>query len=172
MDKYTTFERLAANKWWVHCNGEPLTTYQVTHLLNELTEENAQLKELINMICEADSYTKRGSVKEILRDTIKSIDTAAEYNWIFGDSFGRICQHTLMPGIFHADQRQGTEGKEKDKIKCKPVNRNNRHVHNLSCTPDWKIEERNQPDRSFCSGLQQFTFFDFSDNYKDKRVNP
>ncbi len=80
MDKYTTFERLAANKWWVHCNGEPLTTYQVTHLLNELTEENAQLKELINMICEADSYTKRSSVKEILRDTIKSIDTAAEYS--------------------------------------------------------------------------------------------
>ena len=80
MDKYTTFERLAANKWWVHCNGEPLTTYQVTHLLNELTEENAQLKELINMICEADSYTERSSVKEILRDTIKSIDTAAEYS--------------------------------------------------------------------------------------------
>lgn len=46
----------------------------------ELKEENLRLKELINMICEADSYTERDSVKEILRDTIKSMDTAAEYS--------------------------------------------------------------------------------------------
>lgn len=44
----------------------------------ELKEENKKLKELIELIADASSYTKEESVKEILRHEIHGIDTVAE----------------------------------------------------------------------------------------------
>lgn len=46
-------------------------------LRDSLKKENQEQKELINLIADADSFTKEESVKEILRYTIKGIDSVA-----------------------------------------------------------------------------------------------
>ena len=46
--------------------------------LEELVDENEELKELLELISEASSFTKEESVKEILRHEIKAIDTVTE----------------------------------------------------------------------------------------------
>ena len=51
---------------------------KIVDKLNELSDENGQLKELINLIADACTYTKEHSVKEILRREIGGIDHAAQ----------------------------------------------------------------------------------------------
>lgn len=80
ISKYTTVELYKPNKWGVMSKGENLSTYEVTHLLNELSLENEKLKKLLDLISESWSFNERDSVKEILRDTIQSADCAAEYS--------------------------------------------------------------------------------------------
>lgn len=46
--------------------------------MNSLKKGNQEQKELINLIADADSYTTEESVKEILRHTIKGIDSVAD----------------------------------------------------------------------------------------------
>ena len=69
------------NELFVTQKGDYITLEQdkedIVDLLNETTEENQKLKETLNLIAEADSYTKENSVKEILRREIKAIDTVA-----------------------------------------------------------------------------------------------
>ena len=86
ISKYTTVELYKPNKWGVWSDGKDLSTYEVTHLLNDLTLENEKLKKLLDLISEACSLNERDSVKEILRDTIQGADCAAEYSHnVFND---------------------------------------------------------------------------------------
>ena len=58
---------------------EYFNKYNKKHLDNiQLKEENKQLKELLELISIASSFTKEESVKEILRHEIKAIDTVTE----------------------------------------------------------------------------------------------
>ena len=63
-------------------------------LLNDIVEENQKLKETLNLIAEADSYTKENSVKEILRREIKAIDTVA------GESADAWNDYCLLSNFF------------------------------------------------------------------------
>ena len=45
-----------------------------------LEKENKELKKLLELISSAHSFTKEESVKEILRNEIKGIDTVTEYS--------------------------------------------------------------------------------------------
>lgn len=46
----------------------------------QLTKENNELKQLLKLIAEAETFTKVNSVKEVLRNEIKAIDTVTEYS--------------------------------------------------------------------------------------------
>lgn len=45
MKMYTTVEKGEPNWWWVWYDGNYLSTYEVTHRLNEMTVELEELKE-------------------------------------------------------------------------------------------------------------------------------
>ena len=62
--------------------------------LNELHEENEQLKETLNLIADAKSFTKEESVKEILRHEIYGIDTAA------GESANAFHEYMVLSTFF------------------------------------------------------------------------
>ena len=67
--------------WWAVRDGDiTLWKEEVIHLLNELDSENNELKKLLELISRAHSFTKEESVKEILRNEIKGIDTVTEYS--------------------------------------------------------------------------------------------
>lgn len=51
---------------------------EVKNKVEELSKENKELKELLGLISRADSFTKEESVKEILRNEIKAIDTVTD----------------------------------------------------------------------------------------------
>jgi len=53
--------------------GEPLT-------INEICKELNKLTELIRLIAKSDSITPEDSVKEILRNEIRGIDTVTEHS--------------------------------------------------------------------------------------------
>ena len=59
---------------------EELEDETVVIMLMELEKENKELKELLKLISRAYSITKDESVKEILRDEIRGIDTVTEYS--------------------------------------------------------------------------------------------
>lgn len=73
-----------------------ICTIMNTHIreLNEMYKENKRLKETLNLIAEADSYTKENSVKEILRREIKAIDTVA------GESADAWNDYCLLSNFF------------------------------------------------------------------------
>ena len=61
---------------------------------DELYEDIKRLEETLNLIAEADSYTKENSVKEILRREIKAIDTVA------GESADAWNDYCLLSNFF------------------------------------------------------------------------
>jgi len=70
------------------------TLSNLKDFLNDTVEENQKLKETLNLIAEADSYTKENSVKEILRREIKAIDTVA------GESADAWNDYCLLSNFF------------------------------------------------------------------------
>ena len=70
------------------------TLSDLKDFLNDIVEENQKLKETLNLIAEADSYTKENSVKEILRREIKAIDTVA------GESADAWNDYCLLSNFF------------------------------------------------------------------------
>ena len=86
------------NELFVTKTGNYITLEQdkedIVELLNETIEENQKLKETLNLIAEADSYTKENSVKEILRREIKAIDTVA------GESADAWNDYCLLSNFF------------------------------------------------------------------------
>ena len=70
------------------------TLSDLKDFLNDIVEENQKLKETLNLIAEADSYTKENSVKEILRREIKTIDT------VTGESADAWNDYCLLSNFF------------------------------------------------------------------------
>ena len=67
---------------------------EILVLLNELNNENKQLKKLITLIADAETYTKEESVKEILRHEIWGIDSVA------GESFNAWNEYVILSDFF------------------------------------------------------------------------
>ena len=63
-------------------------------LLNELHEENQQLKKTLRIIADAKSVRDENSVKEILRNNLFGLDTVA------GESFNAYKDYTLLNNFF------------------------------------------------------------------------
>ena len=60
---------------WVEDNGKMISTKECVNKLNEQQSNINKKKELLKLIANACSFNKEHSVKEILRNEIKGIDT-------------------------------------------------------------------------------------------------
>lgn len=77
----------ALNSVWDNELKDALNVFEMIDEMNELqeekeqlTKENNELKQLLKLIAEAETFTKVNSVKEVLRNEIKAIDTVTEYS--------------------------------------------------------------------------------------------
>ena len=67
---------------------------EIFDMLNELYEENQQLKKTLRIIADAESTRESDNVKEILRDTLFGLDSVA------GESFNAWNDYVLLNKFF------------------------------------------------------------------------
>lgn len=85
-------------KWYKDYYGETILDTRMgwndDNKISKLEKENEELKELLELISRAHSFTKEESVKEILRHEIKAIDTVS------GDSAMAWHDYCLLSKFF------------------------------------------------------------------------
>ena len=79
---------------YYHLGNDTRDVNDLCKLLNELHEENQQLKKTLRIIADAESVRDENSVKEILRNNLFGLDTVAE------ESFNAYKEYTLLNNFF------------------------------------------------------------------------
>ena len=79
---------------YYHLGNDTEDVQALCKLLNELHEENQQLKKTLRIIADAKSVRTENSVKEILRNNLFGLDTVAE------ESFNAYKEYTLLNNFF------------------------------------------------------------------------
>lgn len=77
--RYTTVETGKDNHWWVWYDGKALSTYEVTHLLNEYEDNKEDLLKSLKQ-CEEEKEL----IKDKLLNLILDYDEISHDNWNFG----------------------------------------------------------------------------------------